>query len=123
MANIDGWVIAVPVAIRQGIEHHARTAALALMLAGCATNHHLSVPRPEVIETEHTAKAKARAGGVSETYAVAAECTDTNRIATVRVRTSFWQSLASVLTLGLWQRADIHYRCGKADTDIIDIPR
>jgi hypothetical protein len=100
-------------------------AALLVMLAmtGCATHHNLRVPEPVLGETQYRAKTRAVGLGVSEDYAIADGCRETNRIAEVQVRTSFWQSLASVLTLGLWQPADIRYRCGKRETGIGDIPR
>jgi hypothetical protein len=94
-----------------------------LILSACSAHHNLRVPEPVLGETQHRAKTKAVGWGVSEDFTVAEGCRDTNRIAEVQVRTSFWQSLASVLTLGLWQPADIRYRCGKQDTGIGEIPR
>jgi hypothetical protein len=96
--------------------------AVALVLGGCAS-HNLRVPQPVVGETLHQARTSAIGWGVSEDYAIADKCADTNRIAEVQVRTSFWQALGTVLTLGLWQPADIRYRCGKRDTGIGEIPQ
>jgi hypothetical protein len=94
----------------------------AALLGGCVS-HNLRVPQPVVGETLHQARTRAVGWGVSEDYAIADKCADTNRIAEVQVRTSFFQALASVLTLGLWQPADIRYRCGKQETGIGEIPR
>lgn len=98
----------------------ARTALIAagsaLLLAGCAT-HTLTVPEPlRLDQALHPVRTNAIGWGTIEDVKVAEKCRETNSISDVQVRTSFWTSLVSVLTLGIWQPADIRYRCGKRPT-------
>lgn len=88
----------------------------AAALAGCAT-HTLSVPEPlRLDQALHPVRTSAIGWGTIEDVKVAEKCRETNSITDVQVRTSLWASLASVLTLGFWQPADIRYRCGKRPT-------
>ncbi len=86
--------------------------AVALTLQGCAY-HRLVVQRPiPVDQTYHPVESKALGWNVSEQQSVADRC-PTSLLSEVRVRTSFWQSLGTVLTLGLYQPVRIEYRCSK----------
>ena len=40
----------------------------------------------------------------------------------VEVSTSFWQGLATVLTLGIWMPATVEWRCATVDTQSSDAP-
>jgi hypothetical protein len=103
---------------RQGLG----VAGAALVLAGCVT-HTLTVPEPlRLDQALHPVRTSAIGWGTIEDVKVADKCRETNSITDVQVRTSFWASLASVLSLGLWQPADIRYRCGKRPTTEGAIP-
>lgn len=92
-------------------------AGLAVALQGCAY-HRLVVQRPiPADQTYHVVNSKALGWNVSEQQSVADQC-PTSLLSEVRVRTSFWQSLGTVLTLGLYQPARIEYRCSKAPTGV-----
>ena len=94
--------------------------ALALTLQGCAY-HRLVVQRPiPADQTYHVVNSKALGWNASEQQSVADRC-PTSLLSEVRVRTSFWQSLGTVLTLGLYQPARMEYRCSKAPTAVGEI--
>lgn len=88
-----------------------------LALQGCAY-HRLVVengvpPDP----TYHVVESSAVGWNVSEPQAlVASECA-TDLLFEVRTRTSFLQSLATVLTLGFWQPARMEYVCAAVPTE------
>lgn len=94
--------------------------ALVLFLQGCAY-HRLStlVPNP-ADQTYHPVDSSALAWGALEQQRVADKCPN-SLLAEVRVRTSFVESLATVLTLGFWQPSHIEYRCSKAPTGVGEI--
>ena len=93
---------------------------LALALQGCAY-HRLVVQRPiPADQTYHVVKSKAVGWNVSEQQSIADRC-PTSLLSEVRVRTSFWQSLGTVLSLGLYQPAHMEYRCSKAPTGVGEI--
>lgn len=88
-----------------------------LLLEGCAY-HRLVVPVPNPADqTYHPVKSSAVGWGAIEQRSVASAC-DTSLLSEVRVKTSFWQSLGTVLSLGLWQPAEMEYRCSKAPTGV-----
>lgn len=96
---------------------------LAAALPGCAY-HSLTVPEPNRADgLLHTVNTSAVGWGAIEDTKVASACAGTNSMSDVQVRTSFLQSLATVLTLGLWQPSQIRYRCGKFPTAEGEIPR
>lgn len=88
-------------------------AAASLLLGGCAY-HRLTVADPNPASPWIGVNSNAAAFGAVERRTVA-QC-PTNLIDQVRVRQTFAQSLAAVLTLGLWMPARIEYRCAKAPT-------
>lgn len=91
------------------------TPAALLMLPGCAY-HRLAVPVPNPADQYyHPVKSSALGWGAVEQRSVAEKCT-ANALSEVRVRTSLPQALATVLTLGLWQPAEVEYRCAKPPT-------
>jgi hypothetical protein len=86
--------------------------ALPLALHGCAY-HRLVVASGEAPDQRyHAVNSEAIGWGASEQQTVASQC-PTNLLSEVRTRTSLWQSLATVVTLGIWQGARIEYRCAK----------
>jgi hypothetical protein len=85
---------------------------IAITLQGCAY-HRLVVQRPiPADQTYHVVNSSAVGWNISEQQSVADRC-PTSLLSEVRVRTSFWQSLGTVLTLGLYQPTRIEYRCSK----------
>lgn len=95
---------------------------LVLVLATCALNacayHRLVVAQPNPPDQiYHPVKSNAFAFGAVEQQTVASAC-ETNLLSEVRVRTSILHSLATVLTLGLWQPAALEYRCSKLPTNV-----
>lgn len=88
--------------------------AAALLLGGCAT-HYLTVANPNPSGNWVAVESNAAAFGAVERRTVV-EC-PTNVIDQVRVRQSFAQSLATVLTLGIWSPARLEYRCAKVPTE------
>lgn len=92
-------------------------ALLPLLLQGCAYHRLVvAVPNP-ADQTYHPVSSSAFGWGGIEQQRVARAC-ETNLLAEVRVRTSFWQSLGTVLTLGFWQPARLEYRCSKLSTGV-----
>jgi hypothetical protein len=89
------------------------TAAASLLLSGCAY-HRLTVADPNPGSPWIGVDSNAAGFGAIERRTVA-EC-PTNLLDQVRVRQTFAQSLATVLTLGLWMPTRIEYRCAKAPT-------
>lgn len=90
---------------------------LALALNGCAY-HRLVVARPNPPDqTYHVVNSSALGWNASEQQSVASAC-PTSLLSEVRVRTSFWQSLATVLTFGAYQPARMEYRCSKEPTGV-----
>jgi hypothetical protein len=93
---------------------------VALALNGCAY-HRLVVQRPNPADqTYHVVNSIALGWNASEQQSVAAQC-PTSLLSEVRVRTSLWQSLATVLTLGAYQPARMEYRCSKELTGVGEI--
>ena len=88
--------------------------AVALLLGGCAA-HYLTVANPNPGGPWTGVNSNAVAFGALERRTVA-DC-PTNLIDQVRVRQSFAQSLATVLTLGIWSPTRIEYRCAKAPVE------
>ncbi|NJC09204.1 hypothetical protein GGQ62_002202 [Polymorphobacter fuscus] len=92
---------------------------LLLSVGGCAY-HRVVVPVPNPPDqVYHPVKSSALGWGAMEQTSTATHC-PTNLLSEVRVRTSFLQSLGTVLTLGLWQPATIEYRCSKVPTQVIE---
>lgn len=88
-----------------------------LLLQGCAY-HRLVVPVPNPPDQMyHPVKSSAVGWGAIEQRSVADRCV-TSLLSEVRVKTSLWQSLGTVLSLGLWQPAQMEYRCSKAPTGV-----
>ena len=86
---------------------------LGAMLPGCAY-HRLTVPVPNHGDQYyHKSTSHALAWGGIEDPKAAKKCGETNVMSEVRVRTSLPQALATVLTLGFWQPAEVEYRCSK----------
>ncbi len=84
-----------------------------LLLSGCA-QHRLTVPVPNHQDQfTHKSRSNALAWGAIEDPKAATRCGQTNVMSEIRVRTSFWQALATVVTLGFWQPAEVEYRCSK----------
>lgn len=95
--------------------------SILLLLDACAY-HRLVVQRPDPPDQRyHIVESSAVGWGAVEQTSVADQC-PTSLLSEVRVRTSFLQSLGTVLTLGLWQPARTEYRCAKlpAGTGTID---
>ena len=91
-----------------------------LLLEGCAY-HRLVVERPNPPDqTYHPVESSAVGWGAAEQTKVADQC-PTSLLSEVRVQTSLLYSLATVLTLGLWQPARVEYRCSKAPTGVGEI--
>lgn len=83
-----------------------------LMLPACAT-HRLHVPLP-VTSSENDgepATSHAILWGQAVKPIRADQCTATNAMSEVRVETSLWAALATVLTLGFWQPVTVRYLC------------
>lgn len=92
----------------------------AVALDGCAY-HRLVVQRPNPPDqTYHVVQSSALGWNASEQQSVADRC-PTSLLSEVRVRTSFWQSLGTVLTLGAYQPARMEYRCSKEPTGVGEI--
>lgn len=90
--------------------------AACLALHGCAY-HRLVVPVGDAPDQRyHPVNSAAIGWNVSEQLSLADQC-PTNLLSEVRTRTSFWQSLATVLTLGFYQPVHMDYRCAKIPTD------
>ncbi len=93
-----------------------------LLLAGCA-QHRLTVPVPNHGDQYvHRSTSHALAWGAIEDPKKAERCAATNVMSEVRVRTSLWQALATVVTLGFWQPAEVEYKCAKLPTGEGAIP-
>jgi hypothetical protein len=93
---------------------------MAFALQGCAY-HRLVTQRPiPADQTYHVVNSSAVGWNAFEQQSVADRC-PTSLLSEVRVRTSFWQSLGTVLTLGLYQPARIEYRCSKLPTGVGEI--
>lgn len=89
----------------------------ALLVQACAY-HRLTVPVPNPPDqTYHAVSSSALGWGAIEQQRVASAC-ETNLLSEVRVKTSFWEALGTVVTLGLWQPARIEYRCSKLPTSV-----
>jgi hypothetical protein len=87
----------------------------ALLLNGCAY-HRLSVATPDPADQYyHREQFSAFGWGAIEEQRIATKC-PTNLLSEVRVRTSFGQGLANVLTFGALQLATVEYRCAKLPT-------
>ena len=85
--------------------------AVALLVSGCVT-HQLIVANPNPTDDRPAAISSNGFGFGAVQRRNVAEC-DTNLIDEVRVRQTFAQALATVLTLGLWMPTRIEYRCAK----------
>lgn len=95
-------------------------AVVSLALGGCAY-HRVVVPAPNPADQYyHRIDSTALGWGALEDQKVAEKCA-TNLLSEVRVRTSFWDSLVTVLTLGFVQPARAEYRCSKVPTGIGEI--
>ena len=93
--------------------------AAMLLVSGCAY-HRVVVPVPNPPDqTYHRLNSSALGWGAIEQTGTAKNC-PTNLLSEVRVKTSLAQSLATVLTLGLWQPATIEYRCSKLPAQVIE---
>jgi Bor protein len=96
------------------------TIAALMLLHGCAY-HRLVVAEPVSGDSSyHKVDSSAAGWGAIEQQSVADKCV-TNLLSEVRVKTSLADSLATVLTLGLWQPARIEYRCAKLPTPVGEI--
>ena len=94
--------------------------AAALALQGCAY-HRLVVASGDAPDQRyHPVESHAIGWNATEELSVADQC-PTNLLSEVRTRTSFFDSLATVLTLGFWQPARMEYRCAKAPTQAGEI--
>jgi hypothetical protein len=65
----------------------------------------------------HPVSSAALGWGAIEQQRVADKCA-ANALTEVRVKTSLVQALATVLTLGFWQPAEVEYRCAKRETGV-----
>jgi|APFEC2959095136_1045048.scaffolds.fasta_scaffold01114_5 hypothetical protein len=90
-----------------------------LLVGGCAYHRVVvAVPNPPD-QTYHPVNSSALGWGAIEQTSTAKNC-PTNLLSEVRVKTSFAQALATVVTFGLWQPATIEYRCSKLPTQVIE---
>jgi hypothetical protein len=87
--------------------------AASLLLSGCAY-HRVVVANPNPGSPWQSAQSNAFGLGAVQ-HRTVVNC-PTNLIDEVRVRQSFGEALATVLTLGLWAPARIEYRCAKVPT-------
>ena len=85
--------------------------AVALLSSGCVT-HQLIVANPNPTDDRPAAIDSNGFGFGAVQRRNVAEC-DTNLIDEVRIRQTFAQALATVLTLGAWMPTRIEYRCAK----------
>ena len=85
----------------------------ALLLLAACTQHRLVVPRPNPTGEPIAVSSNSFAGAQQR---IVADC-PTNLIDEVRVKQNLLQSLATVLTLGLWMPAKIEYKCAKVPTE------
>ena len=83
----------------------------ALLSSGCVT-HQLIVANPNPTDDRPAAIDSNGFGFGAVQRRNVADC-DTNLIDEVRVRQTFAQALATVLTLGIWMPTQIEYRCAK----------
>ena len=90
------------------------SAAFALVLSGCAY-HRLIVAEPNPEGPLKAVDSNAFGLGAVQRRTVA-DC-PTNLIDEVRLRQSFAEALATVVTLGLWAPARLEYRCAKIPTE------
>lgn len=89
----------------------------ATLLEGCAY-HRLVVREPSPADQYyHSVSSAALGWGAVEEQRVAEKC-GSNALSEVRVKTSLLQALATVLTLGFWQPAEVEYRCAKPPTGL-----
>ncbi|GGI89049.1 hypothetical protein GCM10007973_26780 [Polymorphobacter multimanifer] len=93
-----------------GIPHFAVALAVLASVSGCAT-HRLVVANPNPSGEAVAFDSDSFGLGAVQRRTVA-DC-PSNLIDEVRVKQNLGQALTSVLTLGLWQRARIEYRCAK----------
>lgn len=94
--------------------------AVAALANGCAY-HRLVVREPNPADQYyHPVSSSAVGWGAIEEQRVADKC-DTSLLSEVRVKTSFLDSLVTVLTLGFYQPAHYQYRCSKAPTGVGEI--
>ena len=84
--------------------------AVLVTLPGCAT-HRLVVAHPNPSGEAVVFNSDSFGLGAAQRRTVA-DC-PSNLIDEVRVKQNLSQALASVITLGLWQRTRIEYRCAK----------
>ena len=90
--------------------------AAGLALHGCAY-HRLVVPVGAAPDQRyHLVESHSLGWNFSEQQSLADQC-PTNLLSEVRTRTSFWQSLATVLTLGFYQPIHMEYRCARMPTE------
>lgn len=89
-------------------------AGIVLIAGGCA-QHRLTVANPNPTGEPRVVSSSAFGWGAVQKRTVA-EC-PTNLLDEVKVKQSFGQSLATVLTLGLWMPARLEYRCAKVPTE------
>ena len=82
-----------------------------LLSSGCVT-HQLIVANPNPTDDRPAAIDSNGFGFGAVQRRNVADC-DTNLIDEVRVRQTFAQALATVLTLGIWMPTQIEYRCAK----------
>ena len=85
--------------------------AVALLSSGCVT-HQLIVANPNPTDDRPAAIDSNGFGFGAVQRRNVADC-DTNLIDEVRIRQTFAQALATVLTLGAWMPTRIEYRCAK----------
>ena len=89
--------------------------AAALALHGCAYHSVVVANGVPADQRLHPVESSAVAWGAVEQTNVASQC-PSDLLFEVRTRTSFLQSLATVLTLGFWQPVRMEYRCAKPPT-------
>ncbi len=93
---------------------------MALALQGCAYHRLVAASGEAPDQRYHAVESSAVGWGAIEQQNVAEQCV-TNAMFEVRTRTSFLQSLATVLTLGFWQPARMEYRCAKPPVGVGEI--
>ena len=94
-----------------------RKAALLLLMLTCGCTQYLVMaPEPRYAGQPHKQKVVSLAGGTGTAPhpgAVATEC-GAEQLAMVRVTRNLGQALASILSLGFYAPATVHYHCATA---------